>query len=126
MLPEHIATGMLPLIERLSPSDGLCHCDLPSDNVIVTAAVMPLPRIVYVFALLAGGVPCPAGAADPPHRSNPTLGTIIFSRIQSDLHRTATPDASNIPPFVGYFQNCPKADNDYEFLDKYILGGVYR
>ena len=37
MLPEHIATGILRLIDRLSPGDGLCHCDLHPGNVIMTA-----------------------------------------------------------------------------------------
>jgi Ser/Thr protein kinase RdoA (MazF antagonist) len=37
MLPEHIATGILALIERLSPEDGLCHADLHPGNVIMTA-----------------------------------------------------------------------------------------
>jgi Ser/Thr protein kinase RdoA (MazF antagonist) len=36
-LPEHIATGILALIERLSPWDGLCHGDLHPGNVIMTA-----------------------------------------------------------------------------------------
>jgi len=35
-LPEHIATGILALIERLSPGDGLCHGDLHPGNVIMT------------------------------------------------------------------------------------------
>ena len=37
IVPEHIATGILALIERLRPGDGLCHCDLHSGNVIMTA-----------------------------------------------------------------------------------------
>jgi Ser/Thr protein kinase RdoA (MazF antagonist) len=37
MLPEHIATGILALIDRLAPGDGLCHGDLHPDNVIMTA-----------------------------------------------------------------------------------------
>jgi hypothetical protein len=37
MLPKHIATGVLALIERLSPGDGLCHADLHPGNVIMTA-----------------------------------------------------------------------------------------
>ena len=37
MLPKHIATGILALIERLSPGDGLCHGDLHPGNVIMTA-----------------------------------------------------------------------------------------
>jgi len=37
MLPDRIVTGMLPLIDRLSPGDGLCHVDLHPGNVIMTA-----------------------------------------------------------------------------------------
>jgi Ser/Thr protein kinase RdoA (MazF antagonist) len=36
-IPRHIATGVLTLIERLSPGDGLCHFDLLPFNVIMTA-----------------------------------------------------------------------------------------
>ena len=36
-VPEHIATGILALIERLPPGDGLCHADLHPGNVIMTA-----------------------------------------------------------------------------------------
>ncbi|HEY7576643.1 MAG TPA: phosphotransferase [Acetobacteraceae bacterium] len=36
-LSEHIATGVLALIERLAPGDGLCHGDLHPGNVIMTA-----------------------------------------------------------------------------------------
>jgi Ser/Thr protein kinase RdoA (MazF antagonist) len=36
-LPKHIATSILALIERLSPGDGLCHCDIHPGNVILTA-----------------------------------------------------------------------------------------
>jgi Ser/Thr protein kinase RdoA (MazF antagonist) len=36
-LPKHIATGVLALIARLSPGDGLCHADLHAGNVIMTA-----------------------------------------------------------------------------------------
>jgi len=37
MLPDHVATGVLALIERLSPGGVLCHSDLHSGNVIMTA-----------------------------------------------------------------------------------------
>jgi Ser/Thr protein kinase RdoA (MazF antagonist) len=37
LLPKHIATDVLALIDRLSPGDGLCHCDLSPGNVIMTA-----------------------------------------------------------------------------------------
>jgi len=36
-LPTHIAAGILSLIERLAPGDGLCHGDLHPGNVIMTA-----------------------------------------------------------------------------------------
>jgi tRNA A-37 threonylcarbamoyl transferase component Bud32 len=36
-IPERVATGILALIERLPPGDGLCHCDLHPGNVIMTA-----------------------------------------------------------------------------------------
>ena len=36
-LPKHIVTGILGLIERLAPGDGLCHGDLHPGNVIMTA-----------------------------------------------------------------------------------------
>jgi hypothetical protein len=42
-LPEHIATGVGALIERLSPGDELCHGDLHPGNVIMTAEG---PRLV--------------------------------------------------------------------------------
>ncbi len=37
MLPKHFAAGILGLIDRLSPADGLCHGDLNPGNVIMTA-----------------------------------------------------------------------------------------
>ncbi len=43
LLPTHIATGVLALIDRLPPGDGLCHADLHPGNVIMTADG---PRII--------------------------------------------------------------------------------
>ena len=37
VVPKHIATGLLALTDRLRPGDELCHCDLHTDNVIMTA-----------------------------------------------------------------------------------------
>lgn len=37
MIPQHIAAGVLALIDRLSPKKGLCHCDLHPGNVIMAA-----------------------------------------------------------------------------------------
>ena len=42
-VPKHIATGILALIERLRPGDGLCHGDLHPNNVMMTADG---PRII--------------------------------------------------------------------------------
>ena len=42
-VPKHVAIGILALIERLRPGDGLCHGDLHPGNVIMTAEG---PRIV--------------------------------------------------------------------------------
>jgi len=36
-MPRHIGTGILTLIERLPPGDGLCHAELHPGNVIMTA-----------------------------------------------------------------------------------------
>jgi Ser/Thr protein kinase RdoA (MazF antagonist) len=53
-LPEHIATGVLTLVDRLPPEDGLCHSDLHPGNVIMTAEG---PRIIdWACALRASGV----------------------------------------------------------------------
>ena len=55
MLPKHIATGILALIERLAPGDGLCHGDLHPGNVIMTADG---PRLID----WAGAVRAPAAS----------------------------------------------------------------
>jgi aminoglycoside phosphotransferase (APT) family kinase protein len=43
MVPKHIATGVLALIERLSQGNELCHGDIHPGNVIMTAEG---PRLV--------------------------------------------------------------------------------
>ena len=145
-VPKHIATGILALIERLPPGDGLCHGDLHPGNVIMTAdgprlidwagavrapaaldlaschvllselapevvddperpravnaaaqseyarlagmspaaltaAMEPYLPIVRVFVLLGGRGACPAGAADPAHRSGPAPGGLKRSAV---------------------------------------------
>src|ERR1044072_7097943 len=37
VLPERITTGVLALIDHLAPDDVLCHSDLHTSNVIMTA-----------------------------------------------------------------------------------------
>lgn len=51
IVPDHIAAGILALIERLRPEDGLCHADLHPDNVIMTAGG---PRIIDWAAAVRG------------------------------------------------------------------------
>jgi Ser/Thr protein kinase RdoA (MazF antagonist) len=43
LLPEDVAAGVLTLIDRLPPANGLCHADLHPGNVIMTAEG---PRII--------------------------------------------------------------------------------
>lgn len=52
MVPGHIASGVLALIDRLQqPGDGLCHGDIHPGNVIMTAAG---PRLIdWTFAIRA-------------------------------------------------------------------------
>ena len=54
ILPKHIVTGVLTLIDRLPPGDRLCHADLPPRHVIMTA---DSPRIIdWACALRASAV----------------------------------------------------------------------
>jgi aminoglycoside phosphotransferase (APT) family kinase protein len=50
-LPEHIATDILALIERLQSADGLCHGDLHPGNVIMTAEG---PRLIDWMGMVRG------------------------------------------------------------------------
>jgi len=53
-IPEHIANGVLALIRRLPPDEGLCHCDLHPGNVIMTAEG---PRLIDWTGARRGGAP---------------------------------------------------------------------
>lgn len=53
-LPEPIAKGVLALIDRLPPNEGLCHCDLHPGNVIMTAEG---PRLIDWTGTRRGGAP---------------------------------------------------------------------
>ena len=53
-IPEHIANGVLALIHRLPPDDGLCHCDLHPGNVMMTPKG---PRLVDWTGIRRGGAP---------------------------------------------------------------------
>lgn len=53
-VPEHIAKGVLALIDRLPTDEGLCHCDLHPGNVIMTAEG---PRLIDWTGTKRGGAP---------------------------------------------------------------------
>jgi Ser/Thr protein kinase RdoA (MazF antagonist) len=93
MLPKRIATGILALIERLSPGDGLCHVDLHPGNVIMTAEG---PRLID----WSGTVRAPA-ALDlanahvllseiaPEYADNPERPRAVNAAVQSEYARLA-------------------------------------
>jgi Ser/Thr protein kinase RdoA (MazF antagonist) len=53
-IPEHIAAGVLALIDRLPVDERLCHGDLHPDNVIVTADG---PKLIDWTGARRGGAP---------------------------------------------------------------------
>jgi tRNA A-37 threonylcarbamoyl transferase component Bud32 len=78
LLPEHVALGVLTLIDRLSPGDGLCHTDLHPGNVIMTAEG---PKIIdWVCALRAHPV-FDIG------RAHITLSELIPEGADTEVHR---------------------------------------
>jgi Ser/Thr protein kinase RdoA (MazF antagonist) len=77
-IPEHIATGILGLIERLPPEDGLCHADLHADNVIMTTDG---PRIIDWIATVR------APAALDLARCHVTLSDLVYAPEGTDPSR---------------------------------------
>jgi hypothetical protein len=70
LMPRHIAFGILALVERLPPGDGLCHLDLHPSNVIMTAEG---PRIIdWAF-------PVRAPAAADLARFHTTLFDLVYA-----------------------------------------------
>ena len=92
ILPEHVATGVLSLIDRLRPEYGLCHADLHPGNVIMTADG---PRILdWGSALRASGVFDIARAHVSlselvPEDADPELPRVINAAVQSEYARLA-------------------------------------
>jgi hypothetical protein len=90
ILPEHIATGVLALIDRLPPEDRLCHSDLHGGNVIMTADG---PRIIdWGCALRASGVFDIARmhvslSELVPDDADPELPRVINATVQSEYAR---------------------------------------
>ena len=93
LLPQHIATGVLALIDRLPPDDGLCHGDLHPGNVIMTADG---PRIIdWTFALRASAVfdlaRCHVGVTElvPEVVDDPERPRAVNAAAQSEYARLA-------------------------------------
>jgi Ser/Thr protein kinase RdoA (MazF antagonist) len=93
VVPKHIATGILALIDRLRPGDGLCHCDLHTDNVIMTADG---PRLIdwtlAVRAPAAYDLACCHVALSeiaPELVDNPQRPRAISAAVQSEYARLA-------------------------------------
>jgi len=92
ILPEHIVAGVLALIDRLPPKDGLCHADLHPGNVIMTADG---PRIIdWACALRASSIFDIARAHISlselvPEDADPELPRAINAAVQSEYARLA-------------------------------------
>ena len=93
VVPKHIATGILAYIERLQPGDGLCHGDLHTGNVIMTADG---PRLID----WTGAVRAPAAfdlgscrvaltEIAPEFADNPQRPRAIYAATQSEYARLA-------------------------------------
>ena len=92
LLPEPIAAGVLTLIDRLPPQNGLCHCDLHPGNVIMTAAG---PRIIdWLCAVRAHAVfdigRCHVTLSElVPEDADPEPPRAINAAVQSEYARLA-------------------------------------
>jgi Ser/Thr protein kinase RdoA (MazF antagonist) len=76
--PEHLAEGVLALLDRLPEGDALCHCDLHPGNVIITADG---PKIIdWVCAVRAPGI-VDIG------RCHVTLTELVLDDVDPDLPR---------------------------------------
>ena len=92
-IPKHIATGILTLIERLSPEDGLCHCDLHPGNVIMTADG---PRLIDWLGMVRAPAALDLGACHillseiaPELVENPERPRALNVAVQSEYARLA-------------------------------------
>jgi hypothetical protein len=93
-IPEHIATGVLTLIERLPPGGGLCHADLHTGNVIMTADG---PRIIDWAAAVRAGAALDLGRFHvsyselvyAPEGTDPERPRALNAAVQSEYARLA-------------------------------------
>jgi len=107
LLPKHLATGVLALLESLPPGDGLCHGDLHPGNVIMTAEG---PRLIdWTWRKRAGPVldlgHChvvlceliPEGYPARRQGSLRTLGALAFSGLGFGCAKTPAKVGSWVP-----------------------------
>ena len=92
-LPQHIATGVLALIERLSPGDELCHGDLHPGNVIMTAEG---PRLIDWTSAVRGPAAYDLGFSHiiltefaPEVADDPERPRAVYAAVQSEYARLA-------------------------------------
>ncbi|HLZ84908.1 MAG TPA: aminoglycoside phosphotransferase family protein [Caulobacteraceae bacterium] len=99
LLPKDIATGVLTLIDRLPPGNGLCHADLHPGNVIMTADG---PRIIdWACALRAHPVfdigRCHVTLSElVPEDADPEPPRAINAAVQSEYARLAGMSAAEL------------------------------
>jgi Ser/Thr protein kinase RdoA (MazF antagonist) len=94
-LPAHIAAGILTLIERLAPGDGLCHGDLHPGNVIMTADG---PKIIDWVASFRAGAALDLGRCHlllselpyAPEGTDPGRPRALNAAVQSEYARMAS------------------------------------
>ncbi len=92
-VPKHMAAGILTLIERLPPGDGLCHCDLHPGNVIMTADG---PRLIDWLGLVRAGPALDLGVCHfilselaPERADDPERPRAVNAAVQSEYARLA-------------------------------------
>jgi Ser/Thr protein kinase RdoA (MazF antagonist) len=93
VIPKHIATGILTLIERLPQGDGLCHGDLHPGNVIMTAEG---PRLIDWLGTLRAGAAFDLGSTHvllsefaPERVDDPARPRAVDAAVQSEYARLA-------------------------------------
>ena len=93
-IPQHIANGILTLIDRLPPSDGLCHCDLHPGNVIMTADG---PKLVDWIGAVRAHAALDLAVSHfllseiaPEHADDPERPRAINAALQSEYARLAS------------------------------------
>ena len=92
-LPQHIVTGILALIERLSPGDELSHGDLHPGNVIMTSEG---PRLVDWTSAVRGPAAYDLGFSQinltefaPEVADDPERPRAVYAALQSEYARLA-------------------------------------